>query len=503
MVSTQHVPPLTRAFLAALVVALALAAPSRAGIQFVQRPTYVDLGALQNGRPTFAQGISASGQVVGWGSLLDGPSLIQHGFYWSPAAGMRDLGTPPGGGNSQAAAINAHNQIAGFAEFDRQPHAVLWQINDGGTISSLRDLGLLPGGRTSAATGVNNLGQVVGSADTEVDGRQVDRAFFWSAATGMVDLGTLGGESSGAEGINDAGQVVGLADTAAGEPSGFVFQVNADGTVASRQSLALPPDRVSPPITYEFTDATAINAAGVPVGYAQAVLGPTGGRFKQLRPVRWPSPAGPAVDLGVLPGGTGFAHQAKAINGPGQVVGVGNTGSGNSQRAFFWSSAAGMRDLSLVLGRNFLEVVDATGINDAQQVAATGILNVGPAHALLLNVCPQDVTGWPRVTLGPVSTDPRTGRAVQTVTLANPSRTPLQGPVRLALDNLSPGVTLANAAGATTCAAPLGRPYVTVDVGSSGALRPLATARATLVFVNPGRRRITYQPRVLAGGIVP
>src|SRR5947207_4028599 len=65
------------------------------------------------------------------------------------------------------------------------------------------DLGTL-GGTTSSASAVNASGQVVGESSSG-DGI---RAFSWTAAGGMVDLGTLGGDSV-AFAVNASGQVVG------------------------------------------------------------------------------------------------------------------------------------------------------------------------------------------------------------------------------------------------------------------------------------------------------
>jgi probable HAF family extracellular repeat protein len=52
---------------------------------------------------------------------------------------------------------------------------------------------------------VNAQGQVVGWSNSELGGR----AFSWTAAGGMVDLGTLGAGLSRAVAVNDSGMVVG------------------------------------------------------------------------------------------------------------------------------------------------------------------------------------------------------------------------------------------------------------------------------------------------------
>jgi probable HAF family extracellular repeat protein len=70
------------------------------------------------------------------------------------------------------------------------------------------DLGT-PGGSVSRANSVNTAGLVTGYSTT-ADGR--DHAFVWSAARGLVDLGTLGRGSSG-EFVNDRNEVIGITGT--------------------------------------------------------------------------------------------------------------------------------------------------------------------------------------------------------------------------------------------------------------------------------------------------
>ena len=86
------------------------------------------------------------------------------------------------------------------------------------------DLGTLPGDLCSSALAINNRGQVAGATDLH--------AFFWSAETGMVALGTLGDPSgvSTAYAINDWGQVVGRADAPDGRFHAFLWSREAGMT---------------------------------------------------------------------------------------------------------------------------------------------------------------------------------------------------------------------------------------------------------------------------------
>jgi hypothetical protein len=92
-----------------------------------------------------------------------------------------------------------------------------------------------------------------------------------------------------------------------------------------------------------------------------------------------------------------------------------------------------------------------------------------------------------------------TGRATQIVTIKNKGNSPIAGPLSLVLDQLSPNATLFNATGRTANAAPLGSPFINLDVGSDNVLSPNEAVKVLLEFTNPSGNRITYRARVLAG----
>jgi hypothetical protein len=115
--------------------------------------------------------------------------------------------------------------------------------------------------------------------------------------------------------------------------------------------------------------------------------------------------------------------------------------------------------------------------------------------------CAAKVTPQIQAGLGGFRRNLATGRWSQTVTLRNQGPGALAGPVALVLDNLSANAALFNLSGLTACAAPLGRPFLVVPVGSDEVLSPGETATANLEFVNSQpAAAITYTPRVLAGG---
>jgi uncharacterized repeat protein (TIGR01451 family) len=112
--------------------------------------------------------------------------------------------------------------------------------------------------------------------------------------------------------------------------------------------------------------------------------------------------------------------------------------------------------------------------------------------------CAEDVTGAVRILRGPLRYDAGTRRYLQTVQVANIGSRPLTGPLSLALAGLG-RVELANSVGKTRCRAPLGSPYVNVEVGPDSLLAPGEVAGVALEFVIPAGHRLAYRPRVLAG----
>jgi probable HAF family extracellular repeat protein len=294
----------------------------------------VNLGSL-GGSYSAAAAVNNSGQVVGQ-SFVSG-NFAGRAFLWTAETGMRDLGNLPGAAgspppdrgplNSDANAINDKGYVVGWTEavlfdprvgFTYESRAFLWTEATG-----MQDLGVLgrpnPGSgfAGSEATAVNDRGQVIGSSST-ADSTwfdSVSHAFLWTPGRGMQDLGTLGGKSSTATGLNNNGQVVGWSTTttASTSPERAFLWTESGGMVA----LGMLPGGTS-------SRAGGINDAGHIVGtmYFAAT--------DQWRAVLWTSTD--IVDLGAV---TGFVSSgANAINDSGQVVGIShNRGQG---RATLW-----------------------------------------------------------------------------------------------------------------------------------------------------------------------
>ena len=187
---------------------------------------------------------------------------------------------------------------------------------------SLTWLGTL-GGDQSWANGVSADGSVVVGWAYNAAG--YSRAFRWTQATGMIDLGTLsGGNYSVARGVSaDGSVVVGWADNAARQDRAFRW-VNGVmqnlGTLGGSHSMAY-----------------GVSADGsVVVGWARNAA-------EQGRAFRWTQATG-MIDLGTLGGSSSTAYGASA---DGSVV-VGSAETAAFQgRAFRWTASGGMEDLNL------------------------------------------------------------------------------------------------------------------------------------------------------------
>lgn len=215
-----------------------------------------DLGALPGGGNSEANAIDAAGDAVGYSDVMTANGLVAHAVLFSHGT-IKDLGTLPGGGYSVATTINNRGQAAGYAATaSGLVHAVLFAD---GTVT---DLGTLPEGSNSAAYGINDLGQVVGKSDyLSID---TYRAVLFENGT-VKNLGTApGGTSSYASGINDWGQVVGTSD---GNGLGFNPALFENGTAMLLPDLP----------THLFGNANAINDAGQIVG--TTTVFPEGGEF--------------------------------------------------------------------------------------------------------------------------------------------------------------------------------------------------------------------------------
>jgi probable HAF family extracellular repeat protein len=224
------------------------------------------------------------------------------------------------------------------------------------TTASFQGLGQLPGGIASYGFGVSGDGKVVvGQAYTSAG---IERAFRWTTATGMQDLGDLGGGGAVAYDANADGSVVvgrssdaegnyfhGFRWTAAGGmeglPIGEATDVSADGNAAVGFAL----------LWTAAEGVTSIGASNWARGISpegNVVVGDTSASG-QRHAMRW-TRAGGVQDLGTLSGPQAFADSASShaavVVGQAQVV----QSPYVFWHAFRWTASGGMQDLKTLGG---------------------------------------------------------------------------------------------------------------------------------------------------------
>ena len=267
-----------------------------------------------------------------------------------------------------------------------EEHGFTWTQGSG-----MVDLGTL-GGTYSSAYAINDAGQTAG-ASTTFGGQQ--SASRYTPGVGMEDLGVLPGASSAQGwGINNLGQVVGESNERSflwtegvgmveiGPLPGATYSMGMDINDSGQVSFHSDSDATGGmQQTYIWTEAGGIvdlgtlggawnygydiNNAGQVVGAGETSTGET-------HAFRYTDGVG-MEDIGVLPGGT-YA-EAYGINELGQVVGASATST--EGHAFLWTEENGMVDLNDLLppdsGWDYLE--DAWGINDAGWIVGNGYVN--------------------------------------------------------------------------------------------------------------------------------
>ena len=146
-----------------------------------------------------------TGQQYGSGNSGE----IVHAFFWAPIDGIKQ-NLPPltGGLHTVGNSINNKEQITGTASVPNNGsifHAFVWS-QSGGT----RDIGGVPGQTYTAGVSINAKSEIVGFGGSGAVG------FYWSRATRMVLLQTLGGLQSAAFSINNTGAIAGYSTNSGG-----------------------------------------------------------------------------------------------------------------------------------------------------------------------------------------------------------------------------------------------------------------------------------------------
>src|SRR5436309_3351948 len=141
----------------------------------------IDVGVLPNSNMSWGYGINNHGLIVGPSLVDENGDTEPHAFLATDALVLTDLGSL-GGGSSIAWDINEQGQVTGeSSNATAASHAFLW------TSEGMRDIGTL-GGNYSVGRSINDRGQVAGESD--IGAGQTIRAFRFTEAEGMIDLGT-------------------------------------------------------------------------------------------------------------------------------------------------------------------------------------------------------------------------------------------------------------------------------------------------------------------------
>jgi probable HAF family extracellular repeat protein len=190
-------------------------------------------------------GINDNDQVTGQ-LLISG---FKTGFLWDVFTGSVTFVPSLGGGNSIGVAVNNLGHITGAADIGFSNYDALFWSADGGS----RDIGFLNGSGFTAGGGINDNDEVVGYNLPALAG------FYWSDATGMVPLRSLGGSVSAAFSINGRGAIAGESSL----PDGTIHAVRWPGYTSAPEDLGT--------LTGSGNSyGKAINSAGTVAGYSDA-----------------------------------------------------------------------------------------------------------------------------------------------------------------------------------------------------------------------------------------
>jgi probable HAF family extracellular repeat protein len=294
---------------------------------------------------------------------------------------MEDVSVIPGS-ISRGFGINGSGQMVGDSTFGKGrtiSHAALFTKGSVLDMGTLKNTGL---NSYSRANGINALGQVVGFSGPKRDGND-SRAFAWTTATGMFDLGTLGGTYAQAVAINDAGVVTGNAQIVASSVGGiqvshaFIYRPFAVGPEGMRDLGTLGG---------EYSYGTFINANNHVVGYSTV-------NRSDDRIHAFLHNGKKMIDLGSLSGASlkSDISFALGVNASDEVVGYSyipsNLQPAPQQVAFIYREGlmVNLNDLVLQPGLKHYRLDSATAINDAGQITAIALdKSTGDFRAVLL-----------------------------------------------------------------------------------------------------------------------
>jgi probable HAF family extracellular repeat protein len=207
---------------------------------------------------------------------------------------------------------------------------------------TVADLGSLGSGAVQVAQALNAKGNVAG---TSTDGLGRQRAFYWTATGGMVDVGTTGGAQARAFDLNDYNVVVGWSEDAGGNQETFTWS-----PAVGRRALGRFGGLASAGL--------GINNKGAVAGYYLPTASTVRG-FSRTQ-------SGAFTQLPTLGSSESWAMH---LNDAGEVVGISSTSDSATSPyvSFRWTAPGGIRNLGS-MGASFSEH-DALRINEFGQIA--------------------------------------------------------------------------------------------------------------------------------------
>jgi probable HAF family extracellular repeat protein len=301
----------------------------------------VDLGAP--GEFSDIVGINESGQVAG--NILPPYPGVDRAYVWTPGVGMVDLGTLGGGDYSHAAAMNASGEVVGTSAFPcPTARAFAWTAAGGMVNLGADGMGRCP---QSGAAAVSDSGLVAGWSQTASGFAQ---AVLFNGGPQLIGtLDPLDGTTysignSYVVAVSDSGQVVGRSETPDGcwrafswTEAGGIVDLGVDlapGAPVAVNNNGMVMGSTSDGRGFSWTAVGGmVDLGGEPfaVNDQDQVVGTSG-----THAFSWTA-AGGRVDLGTL---GGRSSGATAVNEAGQVAGWSETPNGQTHAALWTVSAA-------------------------------------------------------------------------------------------------------------------------------------------------------------------
>jgi len=334
---------------AAVVAGVAVLAPAGSVVGQCEYDVTVikpDWASPRGGEAVTALAINEHGHVVG--NYWDGMSLYAYPFLWTPEEGFIALPLPPAAHGASCEDINDRGVIVGTA--------ILHDVGDRAFVYKDGQYTILPpaqGKGWSSAIAINNKGEVAGTRSI-ADGVVPENAYFWSEATGFIDLGLMDAPKTAGIDINDSSQLTGRRGIPASSDEAFIWD---DGELLFLGPI--PGGTTSTP--------AGINNQGQIAGAGLIEEG--GSEEPTVRSFFWNG--GVMSPLGGL---SGYAvTTARGLNDSGQVVGSCVAYIGSSDwRGFLWQNGS-LHDLNDLMPPAVGLIERAWDVNNSGLIVGDGV----------------------------------------------------------------------------------------------------------------------------------